>query len=345
MSGTSLDGVDLAYVEFMEEKGKWRFDIGPYESIVYSSMWKTKLHELMKTTSLDFVKTHVEYGHLIGGFIRSFVEKFQLKPDIIGVHGHTIFHDPNNGYTSQIGDGAAMAAVCNQLIACDFRSMDVARGGQGAPLVPIGDDLLFSQYEARLNIGGFANISYRKNGKLIAYDICPANIVLNQLAQLRKLDYDDRGQMASTGITNEAILEKLNNLSFYHKDAPKSLGKEWSDFKVLPLLLGKDDDKNLMRTMVEHISDQISEKLNNHLESGEVLVSGGGAYNDFLINRLQTKVKAKIVIPQTEIIEMKEAVIFAFLGVLRMLNRVNIYSDITGSVNNSISGALYNGKI
>jgi len=344
MSGTSLDGVDLAFVEFEESKGKWTFKLLESESIAYSKAWQYRLGGLIHASALDYVSTHVEYGKYLGGLIKKFIDQYDISTDIIGVHGHTIFHQPKEGFTAQIGDGAAIAAVTGQLIACDFRSMDVARGGQGAPLVPIGDALLFGEYEARLNIGGFANISFQKEGKLIAYDIGPANIILNAVSRQMGMDFDDQGEIARSGHLQTQVLKKLNSLSFYQQEPPKSLGKEWVDKHALAFFPPDILPADLLRTQVEHISDIIGEELKT-IKSGKVLLSGGGALNEFLIEKIQEKILLEIHIPDREIVEMKEAIIFAFLGVLRMLRRPNILHQVTGAHSASISGAVYNGHM
>lgn len=342
MSGTSLDGVDLAYVEFNQTNNKWEFKLKAHESISYSTEWRNRLAKLMKADALSFVKANIDYGKYTGTLIKEFINKHDLKPNIIGVHGHTIFHDPKQGYTSQIGDGATIAALSQQLIACDFRSMDIAREGQGAPLVPIGDQMLFNDYDACINIGGFANISFLNEGKLTAYDIGPANIVLNSVSQQLGFEYDDKGLLAKSGKPNSLLLEKLNSLPYYSQLAPKSLGKEWVDEQFLPLIPVSIHHIDLLNTLVEHISQKITDEL--ALVKGKVLITGGGALNDFLIQKIKEKTNLEIVIPSIEIIEMKESIIFAFLAVLRMLNLPNILPQVTGANSASISGALYDGR-
>ena len=344
MSGTSLDGIDLAYVEFRKENDIWQFSLGPWKSIPYSTAWQNRLRFLPDSSALDFVKTHVEYGRLNGEIVHKFIQENNLEVDVVGFHGHTIFHNPALGYTSQIGDGAAMASVCQQMVVCDFRSMDVALGGQGAPLVPLGDDLLFSEYNARINLGGFSNISFRNEKNLVAFDICPVNIVLNMLAQQLNLPYDDGGKLAEQGQVNMDILHKLNQLPYYSLSHPKSLGKEWVESFILPLISEQDTTQNLLRTITEHISMQIASCMEVLPDKSDVLFTGGGVFNDFLMKRIASLTLHKISTPHKNIIEMKEAIIFAFLGVLRMLNEFNIYSEVTGATRNSVSGALYHGK-
>lgn len=346
MSGTSLDGLDLVCGEFEKQGLEWSFKINAQESLSYGLPWQKRLSQLSNATAREFVQCHVEYGHLLGHHIADFITKYHLEVDVVAVHGHTIFHQPGIGFTSQIGDGAAIAAVTKQLVALDFRSMDVARGGQGAPLVPIGDALLFNDYAARMNLGGFSNISIGTMDHIQAYDICPVNIIMNEITRKKGLEYDDKGAMARGGRLNQALLQKLNQLDFYKIKGPKSLGKEWLDEQFWPLLPTHLSDEDLLRTLVEHISDQIAHSLaSSEIGVGKVLVTGGGAYNEFLMERIQAKSPCEIILPKPDIIEMKEALIFAFLGLLRVLGHTNIWSEVTGAHFPSISGALYDGRI
>lgn len=344
MSGTSLDGLDIANVEFSFDGQNWSYSFGEYEEIPFDKRWQNKLSQLPESKAVDFVKTHVDFGHFMGLKIQSFIERNNLDIDVIGVHGHTIFHQPELGFTSQIGDGSAVASRTEKLVACDFRSMDVARGGQGAPLVPIGDALLFSEYVARLNLGGFSNISFGDVNDITAFDICPVNIVMNEITRKQGKEYDEDGKIARSGQVNHELLYKLNNLDFYKQKGPKSLGREWVSEWFWPCLSTQITNENLLRTLVEHVAEQIAHSLaSSKRKPGKVLVTGGGAYNSFLIERIKTKTSFEIVIPEPILIEMKEALIFAFLGVLRMLEQPNVLHKVTGASRASISGALYNG--
>ncbi len=362
MSGTSLDGLDLAYVEFWQEHKKWQFRLGPYTTINYSSEWRERLANLPQSDALTFAKTHAAFGRFCGETLADFLHTHKLKVDVVASHGHTVFHQPNKGFTTQIGDGAAMATYSGQRVACDFRTTDVAKGGQGAPLVPIGDALLFGKYSACVNIGGFANISFEKDKKRIAFDICPANIVLNAWAQRLGQNFDKDGNLAQTGEIISSLLTALNALDFYKQNAPKSLGKEWVEDSINPLLepFG-DKPQNVLRTFYEHIAIQISQSLppkrTKNISVGgrfqtckpyvikkdlnDILISGGGAYNRFLMKRIQHHSQANIVETEPAIIDMKEAIIFAFLGLLRYLEQSNILADVTGAKADSIGGAVY----
>jgi anhydro-N-acetylmuramic acid kinase len=262
-----------------------------------------------------------ELGRFYGTLIQKFAGKSKI--DLIASHGHTVFHQPENGMTLQIGSGAEIAAKTGIKTVCDFRSADIALGGQGAPLVPFGDELLFGEYDNCLNLGGYSNISFRKNKKRIAYDICPCNIILNLLANEKEKKYDDKGMMASKGKIDLGLLNSLNKLDFYQRKKNKSLGNEWLEKNVIPLIQkskGRTEDK--IATFTEHISFQISK----HIEKGKsVLITGGGAYNNYLIERIQFHSGAKIFLPEKKLIEFKEALIFGLLGYMREQNLVNTF--------------------
>lgn len=336
MSGTSLDGLDIAYCLFSYDNGKWSYSIEKAETIEYSSLAKEKLIKAENTTSQEFAKTDKEFGYYIGKETRKFIDKYNLDVDFISSHGQTIFHQPEINFTSQIGDINSIAAQTRVKTIGDFRRLDIALGGQGAPLVPIGDRFLFSDYPYCLNLGGFSNISFEKDGKRIAYDICPVNIVLNYLAEKEGMTYDKDGLMAKTGKINQELLEKLNNLDYYKAEEKKSLGKEWVLKYIFPLFDNSDlETKDIMATYVEHITIQLASKIN-----GEVLITGGGVFNKHLIESLKEKLNHKIHIPDPIIINYKEALIFAFLGVLRERKEINTLCSVTGAIKDSCGGLI-----
>jgi anhydro-N-acetylmuramic acid kinase len=341
MSGTSLDGLDLAFCEFDLVSDHWKYKIHFAETIPYSEDWKKRLSSLESVSALEFVSADVEFGHLLGRLTREFVEKHHLNPDFIASHGHTIFHQPEKKITCQIGRGSAIAAETGIPVVCDFRSLDVALGGEGAPLVPVGDQLLFDDFDYCLNIGGFANISYEMEGQRIAFDICPANIVLNNLAFSLGLNYDPGGQYANLGTIDHDLLYRLNSLPYYSKTPPKSLGKEFVVEHIFPSLHNSVLSINdLLATFCEHIAIQISKAAS--AECGKkLLITGGGALNDFLISRIHFHTISEIIIPDANTINYKEALIFAFLGVLRRRNEINCLRSVTGASRNSVGGAIY----
>ena len=340
MSGTSMDGVDITFCEFIYENNKWTFDIKEAKTIPYDNNWTVRLSQLHKQPIHLYPKTDAFYGRYLGKITKQFIDENNLEVDFISSHGHTIFHQPENGFTAQIGCGAGINAETNLPVINNFRTIDVQLGGQGAPLVPIGDKYLFSEYNACLNLGGFANISFKETGK--AFDICPCNMVMNLLANELDLPFDNEGEIAAKGTINKELLLALNNLDFYKKQGAKSLGIEWVNNQFLPVINGFENillaDK--MATLSEHITMQIAAVLNtNNIES--VLVTGGGAFNSFLINNIKNKTKTEIIIPNSKIINFKEALIFAFLGVLRIRNENNILKTVTGAKTDSMGGALY----
>lgn len=340
MSGTSLDGVDLAFCSFRKNGKSYDFQIEACETVPYNSIWRSRLVGLPSQDALTFVQTHVEYGRYLGQLVKSFVDRNNLKPGFVASHGHTIFHQPLKGFTSQIGDGAALAAECGLPVVCDFRSSDVAYGGQGAPLVPIGDELLFGKYDCCLNLGGFGNISFKQGSQRIAFDTCPVNILLNFLAEKAGLDYDRNGELAASGKVIPYLLEKLNSLPYYQMQPPKSLGREWIEKEILTVLPVNDYPlNNIMRTFVEHIALQISASLPKR--AGNMIVTGGGVFNKFLISRIQEYCAVELVIPGDKIINYKEALIFALLGLLRMRGIPNCLPSVTGAAKPAIGGAVY----
>lgn len=339
MSGTSLDGLDIAYCEFAIEEDKWSFEICKSETIFYSKKWKTTLQQAPNLTKNNLAKLSDEYGHYLGLQTAEFISKHKLEVDLVASHGHTVFHQPSKGITYQIGEGQAIRSHIPCPLVNDFRTPDVKLGGQGAPLVPIGDQLLFSSYEACINIGGFANISALDKGKRVAWDICPANTLMNPIAELLGSSYDANGKWARQGIVNKPLLEQLNALDYYMESPPKSLGKEWVEEVVIPIIEKANlQPKDLMHTLLEHISEQIALDLDGIY--GPFLFTGGGVFNTFLMERIQAKTSTKVSIPSKTLIDFKEALIFAFMGLLRWKGEDNILSSVTGAKYNHSAGTI-----
>ena len=340
MSGTSLDGLDIVFCN-LSFTDSWSFKILKSKTLNYDPEWKEKLSNAHNLSGFDLQKLHKEYGSFIGESINSFINDIDQKINLIASHGHTVFHQPESKITLQIGDGTEIAVITGITTISDFRSLDVALGGQGAPLVPIGDELLFSEYDFCINLGGFSNISFKENNIRVAYDICPANIILNYLANKLGKAYDKNGTLGKDGNINIDLLKKLNNLEYYHLTHPKSLGREWLDEVFLPIIeQSKISIYDQIRTVYEHIAYQISLSLNTSKKS-KTLITGGGAYNNFLIEQIKQKTKSKIIIPDKEIIEFKEALIFALLGVLRFNNQINCLSSVTGAKRDSSGGIIH----
>jgi len=352
MSGSSLDGLDIAFIEFNENGGKWSYEILIGECYEYSGSWKEKLISAIDLKALDYLLLHTDYGHYLGKQINIFIDKnnLQHQVNLISSHGHTTFHEPDNLMTAQLGDGAAISAETKLPVITDLRSMDVAFGGQGAPIVPIGEKLLLGDYTYFLNLGGIANISANINDNFIAFDVCPANRVLNMLAEKKGFGFDDDGKIAAAGNINNELLQKLNNLEYYKRIHPKSLANGFGTETVFPIIVQASlTVEDAMRTYVEHIITQIKNALINCQPPTAVcqlLVTGGGAFNSFLINRLMEemqKVNIVAVIPEDNLIKYKEALIMALMGTLRWREEYNVLASVTGARQNSIGGALWLG--
>ncbi|TDE29260.1 anhydro-N-acetylmuramic acid kinase [Flavobacterium ranwuense] len=342
MSGTSLDGVDLAHIVFTVKNNKWEFQILESETVSYSADWVNQLKIAVDFSDKELQKLNQDYTQLLAAIIFNFIKKHKIENlDAVCSHGHTILHQPQNGFTLQIGNLPEIATLINQTVVCDFRIQDVQLGGQGAPLVPIGDRILFPEYDYCMNLGGFSNVSFEQNNNRIAFDISPVNTVLNFYANQLGLDYDNKGIISRTGICNEDLLNELNALDFYQKKHPKSLGFEFVKETVLPIIDSYSipvEDK--LHTFTEHVALQIALALPN--KNGSLYITGGGAYNDFLIERIRYHLpEMKIIIPSTKILEFKEALIFALLGVLKLRGEINVLSSVTGASTDHSSGEIY----
>ena len=338
MSGTSLDGIDLVYVSLFPSD--WSYSIIHADTIAYSENWHSDLKDSIHLNKDQLKDLDISYTRLLAKTIATFIDTHAITDiDAVCSHGHTVLHQPENALTYQIGNRPELATMIGQKVVCDFRVQDVKFGGQGAPLVPIGDRLLFSDYKYCLNLGGFANVSFENNTERSAFDVCPVNIVMNHYCQLVDLSYDDKGNLASRGNINHTLLQDLDNVPFYTQKPPKSLGLEWVKGTIVPLIDSYQLTTNdILRTFVEHIAIQIGHILKDH---GNVLVTGGGVFNDFLISRIKELSEGEIVIPSKEIIEYKEALIFGLLGVLRLRDEVNCLSSVTGASRDHSSGKIF----
>ena len=354
MSGSSLDGLDIVYARLQEIAGKWSYEILKSDCIEYDQDWKSKLKNAVHLTALDYQLLHTSYGHFLGREVNRFIEKNDLfhKVALIASHGHTTFHEPKLNMTAQLGDGAAIAAVTGLAVISDLRAMDVAFGGQGAPIVPLGEKLLFKELSMFLNIGGIANISLHINNEIIAFDVCPANSILNPLAQRRGFEYDEDGRLASVGVPDHQLLSELNSLEYYENPYPKSLSNNYGSEKIIPILERYDlCVEDLLCTYCEHIAQQavsaVLPLIHNDMNTeNQMLITGGGAFNKFLINRLDESMKKhniSITIPDAEVIQYKEALIMALLGVLRWREENTVLASVTGAKMDSIGGALWLG--
>lgn len=340
MSGTSLDGLDIVLCQFTENEKTLNYKILKAETFSYPEEIENKLKTIHRADAESFCYFDRTYGQYTGKYINIFLKDVDIDIDAIACHGHTIFHNPAKGYSVQIGHGAAIAAETGIPVISDFRSLDVALGGQGAPLVPAGDKELFGEYDMCLNLGGFANISFEKDGERIAGDIAVCNYILNMLSQMEGKPFDKGGRIARSGKVIPGLLASLDHLPFYKKPFPKSLGREWVEQNILPMISEKSPSFDLLATFTTHTARQIASTIDK-ANGKNVLITGGGAYNDYLIELIKTHTSKKITIPKPEIIDYKEAIIFAWLGLKRLNGEANTLSTVTGAHKNSCGGTIY----
>lgn len=344
MSGTSLDGLDLVCCDYQQKKGKWTFDIIVGETIKYSHMWNWRLSNAHLLPGIDLQKLDYKFGNFIGIRCKQFVKKYKIKKiDFIASHGHTVFHQPERKLTYQIGNGVAIYESSKFPVVNDFRSLDVLKGGQGAPLVPVGDQYLFSDFDVCINLGGIANYSLIEKKKRVAADICFANMGLNHLAAKKEMKLDKNGRLASEGVVDNRMLIGLSKVYDKWKSSRPSLGRESFETLIKPLL----DNENILiqnrlRTFCESISIEIEKVIPRRKKKLKVLVTGGGAFNRFLIKILQSKVehKALVIVPDDKIVNYKEAIVFGLLGVLRLKNKINVLKSVTGGATDSSAGTM-----
>ncbi len=350
MSGTSVDGLDMVAVEFTKPGDQWKYDMVKSQSYDYPETLRKKLIDCIGFSGRDLIMLDHELGLFIADRVNDFCRNEKFSASLISSHGHTVFHQPEKGVTTQIGDGEVISLHTGITTLSDFRKKDVLKGGQGAPLVPVGDKLLFHDYEFCLNIGGFSNISFdNRGGQRIAFDICAANIVLNHLARKAGVPFDDKGMIARKGKLIPGLLKKLDQLDYYDMSRPKSLGLEWVQENIFPLLdefSGSIPD--LLRTCTVHTAGQINRAIEKEVKARQsekkpaVLVTGGGAYNDLLIELLQQAPgQYHIRLPDKTLIDYKEALVFAFMGFLRSKGMVNIWSSVTGARDDSSAGVIH----
>ena len=352
MSGSSLDGLDLVFAEIEESRGEWTYNIICAACKEYTQEWQQDLRDANTFSAKQYMLLHSAYGHLLGQMVNTFITDNNLhhQVQLIVSHGHTVFHNPAQQMTAQLGDGAAIAAVTGINVISDLRAMDVALNGQGAPIVPMGEKLLFKDYDFYLNLGGIANISY-KTDKIIAFDVCAANKILNMLAEKKGKKYDENGITAGGGTVNTALLSALNKLPYYTEPFPKSLDNGFGIETVFPLvesfLLTTED---ALRTYVEHIALQTGYAVNlvvKNFTNKKMLITGGGALNSFLVKRLETVLagyNVEIQVPDEQTVQYKEALIMALLGVLRWREENTVISSVTGAKRDSIGGAVWIGQ-
>ncbi|WP_313790904.1 anhydro-N-acetylmuramic acid kinase [Flagellimonas allohymeniacidonis] len=346
MSGTSLDGLDLALCHLWKENGQWQFSIEKTKDITYEPVLREQLKNAIHLSEEAHETLHREYGVWLGKQAKDFIEEGQLEVDFIASHGHTSHHRPEDGITFQLGDGQQLANTSQHKVVCDFRTKDVGLGGQGAPLVPIGDKLLFHTYDFCLNLGGISNMSFEKDGERIAYDIGLANMPLNYITQKIGLDYDADGKMARTGSFNESLFNTLNDLEYYRLPYPKSTGYEWFIAEIAPLIeKSKVSEADLLHTFIHHNCQQVAIEVKKHAvkPKNKLFATGGGALNSFFTDTLREKLgpAIELAIPSKTLIAFKEALVFALMGVLRQEGKTNVLSSVTGAKKDSCSGEIF----
>ncbi|WP_350285272.1 anhydro-N-acetylmuramic acid kinase [uncultured Croceitalea sp.] len=346
MSGTSLDGLDIAYCHLWIEKNRWNFEIRQTTTISYDTDLYQRLKNAIHLSEAEHAQLHNDYGIWLGKQAKNFITENKLSVDGIASHGHTSHHRPHEGFTFQLGNGQLLANTSGQKVICDFRTLDVELGGQGAPLVPIGDALLLPEYEFCLNLGGISNMSFEKNGQRIAYDIGLANMPLNYITEKIDLKYDKGGALAGQGKLIPALLHSLNNLEYYGQPYPKSTGYEWFTAEIVPLIEKHGTaTEDLLHTIIHHNCEQLAHAIKKEepVKDSRVLVTGGGALNSFYMNTLQEKLgdSCKVHIPPKKFIEFKEALVFAFMGVLKLLGEINVMQSVTGAERDSCSGVVF----
>lgn len=341
-----MDGVDLALCDLQTDGHQWSYKILAAQTYPYEEKWRIRLSQLRYQNAENFAKTDVFYGKFLADLVLRFLADHNQTADMVASHGHTIFHDPSGWNTTQVGDGATLSAICGLPVVSNFRRADVALGGQGAPLAGLGDQLLFPQYPICLNLGGFCNISGTNADGRISWDISPCNIVFNRLARERGLKFDENGEIADSGEIIFPLLKSLNQIPYYEKSGPKSLGREWINKHFWHLVRDYDNEpiENKMKTLVAHVSFQIARSIDqlagNNGAGAKVLATGGGAHNPVLIEFLKSESEAEIIVPEPGLVDFKESLIFALLGVLRVKNLTNTEAAYTGASANCVSGSL-----
>lgn len=343
MSGTSLDGLDLAYCVFQKVASGWKYQIEKASTVRYPAEWLSRLSEAHTLGGQELMAVDASYGAYLGKATRTFLDKHGLKVDFVASHGHTVFHQPDKKFTTQIGNGYSLHVASGLPVICDFRMQDVAFGGEGAPLVPAGDKLLFHEYDVCLNLGGIANLSVDVKGKRLAYDICFCNMGLNFLAGEASMKYDKNGELAAEGTVNKGMLKSLDKIYSKLRRKRPSLGREIFEKEVLAVIKDKSIPlEDRLCTFTESAAREICDAIKDHRPRARVLCTGGGTFNAFLIARMLDNGGDDItfMIPDEDVVKFKEAMVFAFLGVLRVRNEINCFSSVTHALRDSSSGTM-----
>ena len=355
MSGSSLDGLDIAYCEFsLAPTGDLlSWELLQCSTLPYTNEWIEVLSQLPTATGYDLARSDAAFGRYLGKLTAEFIRVNSLSPSFIASHGHTTLHDPGQGFTLQVGDGSAIAAVTGIPVISQFRQMDLAYGGQGAPLAPLADRMLMGEADFYLNLGGIANISARTGERFVAFDITGANQILNALAATIGLEYDDGGNIARRGKPDPLLLHKASQLPYFQQPYPKSLGNKWVREKQIDQFIaapGSVSDK--LHTAVLLIAGQVAAALESVLSQErfdkshfQMLITGGGAFNDFLVERIrlacQSRASLSVTVPGPKLVAFKEAALIALMGALRLEERPNCIASVTGATKNAVGGVIH----
>ncbi len=340
MSGSSLDGLDVSCCTYRKEGEKWGFQFIAGETFKFPDGIMRELLRVRSLSGLQLTELDKVLGKWIGKSCKAFIDSKNLKPELIGSHGHTVFHDVSKGLTLQIGNGYEISLETGVPVYSDFRMKDILLGGQGAPLVPIGDYHLFEHYDACLNLGGIANISIKRDNTIYAYDVAPCNQVLNKIVEPLNVEFDDAGKLARTGKVSQSWIEELSSNKFYDLPFPKSISNEWVAKEVISSIPTMDL-VDALHTFNHFIASTITHDLNK-FGIDNVLITGGGAYNKFLIELMKEMVPSMdLDVPDPYLIDFKEAIVIGLMGILRHRGEINVLSSVTGASRDSCSGALY----
>ena len=407
MSGTSLDGLDLCAAEFKRSGDRWTYRIRAFETVSYrGTHWPERLAAAYSDRGALRTQISLDFASWCQDQWLSFNARHHFAAHAVAHHGHTVEHDPSRGITVQIGHEALVFASSPIPVVGDFRSGSVARGGQGAPLVPLADRDLFADFAVCVNLGGFSNASWTDAGGLRrAGDLGPCNGLLNPLAGELGLDYDPEGQHAARGRVassslatssmatssvatsslassslatsslanpqtsqqptsqsqpisanepisahlsqraNEPISANLSQLNYYSAPFPKSLGREWMEREFWPVFNSARPQRteDALATASAHIAWSIVHGLRTaHAPHGKALLSGGGARNAHLVRQLyQIAPEWQWTVAPDDILESKEALAFAYLGLLRLRNEPNVLASYAGGQNDGCDGTVF----
>lgn len=359
MSGSSLDGLDVALCRMETARSDVEFEISDWEILAaetfpFSDFWKKRLRDLPSSSAFELADAHAAFGGYMGSFVNRFFASQNLKTphiDLIASHGHTIFHEPAQGFTTQIGDGAALAAATGCTVVADFRTADVALGGQGAPLAPIADKLLFPSHDFYLNLGGIANLSGDAGNHFVAFDVTGANQILNAVTQrFFQKNYDENGGLARSGKLEISLLEKMEALPFFDLPYPKSLSNQWVQKNLVELALEtKAPPSDLLHTTCVHVGRQLAKSISQIIEKEGIkkekyrlLPSGGGVFNSFLMECIQVEnPNVEIVSPDKKVADFKEAALMALMGVMRLEGVPNCMASVTGAERDAMGGVVF----